>query len=65
MDLETWITNKPVLALKALAEDMPGVHNASKKRVVAFLLADDDARARVEESRRIEEEALRGPVASA
>jgi hypothetical protein len=58
MDLEEWLNQTPTLALKALAEGMPGAHDASKKRVIAFILKDAEATRRARLSKRIEEKAL-------
>jgi hypothetical protein len=59
MNLEEWLNQTPVLALKAMADDMPGVHDASKKRVITFILNDRQAKLRAMASKRIEEKVLR------
>lgn len=41
-DLREWADKHvPALALKAMAEDMPGVHAAKKADVLAWLLDND------------------------
>lgn len=60
MNLEEWLNQTPVLALKALADDMPGAHDAGKKRVIAFILKDRQTRLRAMASKRIEEKVLNG-----
>ena len=55
-ELERWANRKSVLGLKAIADDMPGVHSASKREVIDWLLAND--RERLEESRHTEYRAL-------
>lgn len=58
MTLEEWLNKTPVLALKALADDMPGAHDASKQRVIAFILKHRPTRRRALRSKAIEEQVL-------
>jgi hypothetical protein len=41
--LREWAMNAPSLALKKLAADMPGVHEARKAEVVEWLLINEPA----------------------
>jgi len=44
-----------VLALKKFAANMPGVHDARRQQVVAWILSDEESKQMAVESKRIEE----------
>lgn len=58
MDLETWLWQVPVLALKAFAEEMPQVRTTPKEKVVPWILANPTARDQAMRSKQIEERVL-------
>lgn len=60
MDLEEWLAGVNLPPLREFADEMPGVHEAPRKKCVAFILADPQARERAERSMRIERAALAG-----
>lgn len=59
MDLENWLRKTvPVLALRAFAEDMPGVHDAKKADMIEFILRHKPSKKLAERSLAIEQAAL-------
>ena len=50
-DLRDWALKAPALAMKALADDMPGVREAKKPQVVEWLMQHE--RERLAECRRL------------
>ena len=55
MTLEEWLEGVHVLALKKFAANMPGVHDARRQQVVAWILSDEESKQMAVESKRIEE----------
>ena len=57
-NLDEWLKTVPVLALKAFAEDMPGVRETRRNRVEEFVLTNPEARERATRSMEIERKVL-------
>lgn len=57
-NLDEWLKTVPVLALKAFAEDMPGVRETRRPQVEEYVLTNPEARDRATRSMEIEKEAL-------
>ena len=53
--LEDWLESVHVLALKEFAANMPGVHDARRVKVIAWILSDEESKQTAIESKRIEE----------